>query len=167
MYSNGELTTWNKGLTKGTDERVKKSAKNYPQKRKSPTYSQEELKRRQNSFRGKNNPNFNPDKSEFTKYKLQCRFNFNPGLFPDEFDITKIRNMFHPTKNKTGYTMDHMLSIYDGFTNNIDSNILKHPANCNILLHRENSRKNKNSSITLKQLNKKIITWGKNYGEYN
>ena len=144
-----------------------KISQNYPKKRKSPEYSTEEINRRKRNWIGKNNPRFNKNKTNFEKYKIKCMFNFDLGRFPEEFDLNKIKNMFHPIKNKKGYTRDHIFSVYDGFFNKIEPHAIKHPANCKLILHRENSRKNKWSKITIKKLMKNIKKWEEKYGRFN
>jgi len=59
----------------------------------------------------------------------------------------------------TGVSRDHLYSVYDGFSNKIDPKILKHPANCRLMIHSENSRKHKTSSITLNELKERIKIW--------
>ena len=53
---------------------------------------------------------------------------------------------------KYGYALDHKYSIYDGFKNDVDPEIISHWKNLECIPELENSRKNKNSSITLKYL---------------
>jgi hypothetical protein len=50
-------------------------------------------------------------------------------------------------------------SVKDGFINKVDINIIKHPANCQLLIHKENNIKNSKSSITLDELLLKIKNW--------
>jgi hypothetical protein len=52
-----------------------------------------------------------------------------------------------------------MYSVRDGFINNIDPEIIKHPANCQLMLHNENNSKNYNSSITIDDLIERIKNW--------
>ncbi len=165
LYLEGKISPWNKGLTKETDERLYN--KNYPKNRKSPKYSMEEKKRRTYSWSGENNPRYNPHKTEFEKYKIKCKFCFQMGKYQEEFPLEKLRSMFHPYKNKKGYTRDHILSIYDGFNQKISPKIIKHPANCQLILHFTNSKKNKKSEITYNELINKIKLWEKKYGKYN
>lgn len=41
-----------------------------------------------------------------------------------------------------------MVSVSEGFKRNIDPKIIAHPANCMLMRHAENQRKNMKSSIT-------------------
>ena len=58
-----------------------------------------------------------------------------------------------------------MYSVYDGYKNNIDSKIISHPANCQLMQQTKNSSKYKKSSITLEALLERIKKWNKKYGE--
>jgi hypothetical protein len=49
-----------------------------------------------------------------------------------------------------------MYSVNEGWKNNIDPNLLRHPANCNLIPHSENQKKNAKSSITLEELMERI-----------
>lgn len=157
------LKPWNKGKTKNTDIRVNKMGENYPKNRKSPVFTEESKRNKSNKLSGKNNCNYNPDMAAYQRYKINCQFHFNLGDFPEEFELKKVRKMFHPFKNKHGYTRDHMLSIFDGFNQNIDPKIISHPANCKLIKHSKNSSKNKKSSITLNVLQERIIDWDRKY----
>lgn len=107
--------------------------------------------------------------SEYKKYWIECQFKFRLKDFPDEFDFNLIKKYgWYKAKNHgnnlNGISRDHMLSIADGFKNSIDPKIISHPANCALLPHRKNSSKNTKSSITLKDLLKRIEEWDKKYG---
>ena len=52
-----------------------------------------------------------------------------------------------------------MLSVKCGFDNNISPEILKHPANCKLMLHRDNNKKKTNNSITYEELLNRIKNW--------
>jgi hypothetical protein len=52
-----------------------------------------------------------------------------------------------------------MYSVRDGFINKIDPEIIKHPANCKLMIHTENNKKNYNSSITIDVLKERIKNW--------
>ena len=92
-------------------------------------------------------------------YRSLCEFKFNVFDFPNEFDLSLITTFgwFSPNgykrRNKQpnlhGVSRDHLYTILDGFTNNIDPNILKHPANCQILIHNgKNGNNSKNRYST-------------------
>ena len=64
-------------------------------------------------------------------------------------------------KNATGCVRDHLLSRRYGFDNNIDPEIISHPANCEIVLHTENVRRARTNDnlITLEELLERIENW--------
>jgi len=112
-----------------------------------------------------------PDDGSFKKYFLDCHFNFNVYKYPDEFDLNllekygwyKTRRKDDPTQNLNGISRDHMLSIKEGFENNIPPEIINHPANCKLMRHRHNNRKNTESSISLSELKERIKKWDEKY----
>ena len=67
--------------------------------------------------------------------------------------------MYHSRTNKSGVSRDHMFSISDGYKLKIDPAIISHPANCQIILQADNSKKNAKSSISLNQLMERIHNW--------
>lgn len=54
--------------------------------------------------------------------------------------------------NVKGYHLDHKFSIYDGFKNNINPNIIASKENLEILTSNDNLKKGSKSSITLEEL---------------
>jgi hypothetical protein len=106
--------------------------------------------------------------SEFQKYKMDCLFNFNLSDYENEFDFDLVRKYgWYKPKNRgnnlEGVSRDHMYSIKDGFDNKVEQYLIAHPANCKLILQRENSSKYKKSSITLDELKNKIKEWNKKY----
>jgi len=166
-HLNAKIIVWNKGLTKENDERVKKIADKYPKNRKKPILTNEQREFKRKLFTGENNPNFNPSKSDYKKYKILCQFKFNLGNFPEEFNLNKIQNMWHPFKNLKGNVRDHIYPIRAGFDNNISLEIIKHPANCQIISFKKNAIKNKYPEITIEDLYNNIKKWEVKYGKLN
>ena len=106
--------------------------------------------------------------NDLSFYKQDCLFKFNLILFPDEFDFKLIENFgwYKPTNrgnNLGGVSRDHMYSVRSGFENNVPPNIIAHPANCKLILQKENSSKHKKNSITLENLIERIEIWNKKY----
>ena len=52
-----------------------------------------------------------------------------------------------------------MVSVRTGFDLGIDPKIIKHPANCEIMLHKQNQSKREKSSITIEELLARIRNW--------
>ena len=105
-------------------------------------------------------------------YKSQTKFNFSLNDYPDEFDFNLISKYgwYSPSNSRKpnigGVSRDHMLSVMDGFKLNIDPLLLSHPANCKLMIHSDNIRKHKKSSITLDELLIRILEWDYKYGKY-
>ena len=75
--------------------------------------------------------------------------------------LLKEYGVFNPNKNTKGCVRDHLLSRRYGFDNNIDPDIISHPANCEIVLHSENIRRANGDDdlITLDELLERIKNW--------
>lgn len=98
-------------------------------------------------------------------YRLLCNFTFDLRKYPCEFDLSLLERygMFNPKTNPTGVSRDHIISVHFGRTNNIDPNILSHPANCRLMLQSENSKKHVKCDMTLEDLLIKITEWDTKY----
>ncbi|MEO6304484.1 MAG: hypothetical protein ABIP51_15080 [Bacteroidia bacterium] len=97
-------------------------------------------------------------------YRFSAEFNFEFKKYKNFFseeenDLIKKNGWYSPSNkrnNLKGVSKDHMFSVRDGFINKIDIQIIKHPANCKILIHSDNQKKKSNSSISLLNLLKRI-----------
>lgn len=113
--------------------------------------------------------NYNTRNStEYQVYKANCQFKFNLLDYPNEFDFTLIEKYgWYKAKNHgdnlNGISRDHMVSIKFGFKNNIDYNIINHPANCKLMRHNDNVSKHSNCSITIDELLCRINRWNIKY----
>jgi len=99
--------------------------------------------------------------NDYTKYSSQAAFTFKLGNFSDYFDIELLKEygMFNSVKNPTGVSRDHILSIKEGFDNQINPKIISHPANCQLIKQNGengNSSKGSKSHIILDELLQKI-----------
>ena len=97
-------------------------------------------------------------------YTLECRFKFALNEYPNKFDFDLVRKYgWYKAKNRGdnvgGVTRDHMISVDDGFKNNIPAEHIRHPANCQLLLFGKNVSKGKTSSITHTELLERIKNW--------
>lgn len=104
-------------------------------------------------------------------YRPDCEFSFNLKLFKDEFELSLVNKYgWYSPKNKgnnlNGVSKDHMYSVKDGFINNIPPEIIRHPANCKLMIHNDNNKKNSNSSITINELYDRIKEWDEKYVEF-
>lgn len=103
------------------------------------------------------------------KYRIASRFRFDLKKFKGEFDFGLVEKFgwYSPTNKKNnlaGVSRDHMFSVRDGFDLGVDPNTIAHPANCRLVLQKENTSKNRKSSITLNFLLDKIKEWDEKYG---
>lgn len=107
-----------------------------------------------------------------SKYRKECKFDFNLWHYPEEFDLDLIRehgmyrsaNMEDPNLN--GVVRDHRVSIMYGWRNEVDPEVISHPANCELMLHKENISKNDGCSITVKELKRRIEEdWEEKYSQ--
>ena len=101
-------------------------------------------------------------------YRHECNFKFSVFNYPNEFDLDLIQThgWYSPSNkrnNLKGVSKDHMFSVMDGYKNKVSASIISHPANCELLLYSENSKKKDNSSITLHELMVRIERWEKKY----
>jgi ribosomal protein L24E len=104
------------------------------------------------------------NKEPFLLYRQRCNFDFRVEDYPDKFDLTLLeQNGWYSPSNKgnnlNGVSKDHMISVRTGFDLGIDPEIIKHPANCELLLHRQNQSKREKSSISLSDLLERINKW--------
>jgi len=109
-------------------------------------------------------------KKYYEYYRPLCEFSFNLSDYPDEFEFSLIEQYgWYKPKNRGdnlgGISRDHMYSVRDGFINKIDYNLIKHPANCKLMLHSKNNIKNNKSSITFDDLINRIKKWEIKYGK--
>ena len=103
-----------------------------------------------------------------TNYRTDCKFRFNLKDYPDEFNFLLIEqhgwySASNRGNNLTGVSRDHMVSVRYGFDNNVNPDIISHPANCRLLSQSDNSSKCSKCSITLDELLVRIKEWDLKY----
>jgi hypothetical protein len=101
-------------------------------------------------------------------YRPSCEFDFDVNDFQDEFDLTIVNELgwYSPSNrgnNLRGVSRDHVYSVKDGFINKVDYRLIKHPANCNLMVHSDNSSKHDGSGISLEALYERIAKWDVKY----
>lgn len=112
-------------------------------------------------------------RSEKVIYKNKTNFKFALSDYTEEFDFSLIEQYgWYKAKNHgnnlNGVSRDHIVSVSYGYKNNIDPKIISHPANCQLLIHNDNSSKgNKNSQKDVEKLKQKILLWNQKYKDYN
>lgn len=97
-------------------------------------------------------------------YKPLCSFNFEVNQYKHRLDYYLVEKYgwYSPSNkgnNLNGVSKDHMYSVREGFINGVDPEIIKHPANCRLMIHKENNKKNTKCSITLEELLDRIDKW--------
>lgn len=103
-------------------------------------------------------------KTAFETYRNACRFTFNVYDYPDKFDLDLISSHGWYTAsnrggNLDGISRDHMISVRYGFENAIPTDLISHPANCELISQRDNSKKRTNCTISLDELKIRIANW--------
>jgi hypothetical protein len=105
-------------------------------------------------------------------YRPSCEFDFDFKTFEAEFNTTDLKKLgwYSPSNkgnNLNGVSKDHMYSVKEGFINKIDPEIIKHPANCQLLKYSENSIKKTSCSITIDELISRIKEWNDKFNKDN
>ena len=108
------------------------------------------------------------NKTKLQLYRLDSAFKFNVFHYPAEFDIAMITELgWYSAKNRgnnaEGVSRDHILSVRFGFDNDIDPQVVAHPANCRLMKQRDNASKSLKSSLTLDELEERIKEWDRKY----
>lgn len=99
-------------------------------------------------------------------YRPASNFNFDINLYKDKFELSLVTKYgwYSPSNkgnNLNGVSKDHLFSVKDGFVNKVSVDVIKHPANCKLMIHKDNQVKNSKSVITLEELLKRIEEWNK------
>lgn len=107
-------------------------------------------------------------RDEYIQYVNECKFNFSISDFPDEFNTTLIEkygwySAANRGNNLLGVSRDHMYSVKRGFENSVDPKYISHPANCELMRHDYNNKKNYNCSITVNELMDRVRKWDLKY----
>lgn len=105
--------------------------------------------------------NVKQNRTAFENYKAKCLFEFDIKTYPEYFDLSLIKEhgWYSPSNkgnNLNGISRDHKFSIKQGFIENIDPYYISHPANCELIFHKQNQSKRTNCSITFEDLKKQI-----------
>jgi hypothetical protein len=99
-------------------------------------------------------------------YRGRASFNFKELLYTPVYNLELVKKYgWYSIVNKNGVTYDHLYRVIDGFKNNVDPTLLKHPANAEMVPWFENRKRQHKSMLTLNQLLERIEKWNK--GEYD
>lgn len=99
-------------------------------------------------------------------YKKECAFKLNKKDHPELFN-SKLINKYGwfvssgKNKNRTGVSWDHLYPLHLGFENSIPPEIMRHPANAELVPHHENLRRyhHHKQMITYEELLERIQQW--------
>lgn len=114
---------------------------------------------------------YTKNKEEYQVYYELSKFKFNLRDFNEEFDFSLIeRYGWYKAKNNgdnvDGVSRDHMFSVKEGFRRLINPLLLAHPANCELIINRQNQSKCDSCSLTIEELLEKIKKFENKYGLY-
>lgn len=101
-----------------------------------------------------------PD-SNWIEYKQSCSF-YTPYYllkYIEGHKLVEENGWYHPKKNLQGASRDHMFSVKEGWNMKISPNIIRHPANCKIMLIKDNKKKSIKCSISFNELIERIKKW--------
>ena len=94
--------------------------------------------------------------------RAQYWFSFSISDYPDLFDGNIIQEYgMRNLSNPDGVTRDHKVSINEAIRNSYNPYYIKHPINCELMLFKDNVKKNTNSSITYEDLVKQVDRYDK------
>jgi hypothetical protein len=109
------------------------------------------------------------NRTAFQNYKSKCQFVFDIKEYNDIFDMSLVHQYgwYSPSNkgnNLNGVSKDHLFSVKQGFVENVDPYYISHPANCNLVLHKDNQRKRAKCSISLEELIEKVEKFDRERG---
>lgn len=107
--------------------------------------------------------------SDYKMYHDLSGFKFSLKDFGFDFELVE-KYGWYSAKNRgdnvNGVSRDHMFSVKEGFRRLINPLLLAHPANCELIVNRNNQSKCDDCSITLEELETRIEDFDKRYGKY-
>lgn len=104
-------------------------------------------------------------KTDFVIYKIHSEWIHRMWDLVDDQTLLKTVGIFNSFTNLGGCERDHKFSRMDGFINGVFPEILRHPANCQLLTHSDNSSKREKSCITKEELFREIRCYNKHWQE--
>ena len=105
------------------------------------------------------------EKSDFAIYKSYAEWVHRMWDLVEDSSLLKTNGIFNSRTNINGCERDHKYSRMSGFTDGVFPEILRHPANCQLLTHSANASKREKSSITKEELFTAIKCYNKNWQE--
>jgi predicted nucleic acid-binding Zn ribbon protein len=114
---------------------------------------------------------FSKNKDDFELYRSLTKFKFHLKDFNNEFDFSLIEKYgWYKAKNNgdnvDGVSRDHKFSVKEGFRRLINPLLIAHPANCELIINKENQSKCDSCSVTIEELLQNIEIFENKYGKY-
>lgn len=106
------------------------------------------------------------EKSDWIIYCTQSNWidkMFDLVNLPEDFNRIGV----YSSKNSRGYVRDHQFSRKTGFSLKVFPEILRHPVNCKIILHSQNSSKRSKDEFTIECLFDIIQNWNGSWKEHS
>lgn len=104
-------------------------------------------------------------KDDFVIYKSHAEWVHRMWDLIDDQSLLESVGIFNSYTNLNGCERDHKFSRMSGFSEGVFPEILRHPANCQLLTHSANSSKREKSSITKEELFSAIRCYNKKWKE--
>lgn len=92
------------------------------------------------------------DKSDWEIYQQSTNWKRSMWNLAKDVHLVREHKIFNPKSNPNGCVRDHIISRKFGFDNKVFPEILTHPENCQILRHKENSKKQETCGLTIDEL---------------
>jgi hypothetical protein len=105
------------------------------------------------------------EKDDFTIYKSHAEWIHRMWDIVEDSSLLETSGIFNSFTNKTGCVRDHKVSRFTGFNEGVFPEILRHPANCQLISHSDNSSKREKSSLDITTLFNNIKTYDKEWIE--
>ena len=112
---------------------------------------------------GKAVPDSNKD--DFEIYKAHAEWTHRMWNLVDDTTLLESNGIFNSFTNINGCVRDHKVSRFTGFNAGVFPEILRHPENCQLITHSDNSSKREKSSLSINDLFRNIKSYNKPWKE--
>ena len=105
-------------------------------------------------------------KDDYLFYRDLSNWKYNVMQYDIEGkELLSIHGIYNGASNTVGLVRDHKFSRYNGFIGAIFPELIRHPVNCQLILHADNIRKCRRNSISIDELFDKIRSFSYEYEE--
>jgi len=105
------------------------------------------------------------DKEDFAIYKMHAEWIHRMWNLVEDTALLESKGIFNSFTNVDGCVRDHKVSRFTGFAKGVFPEILRHPVNCQVITHSDNSSKREKSSMSIAELFEEIKNYNKNWQE--